>query len=109
MPTGSEKDQKSELRAASETAPRLFGATASNWNGWAKRPMQWPMEQAYDACLCSKNFTTRIISSPSRVLANYLKYSEFFFNSSGIFGNGGNSWENPLNKGVVVSARLLPS
>ena len=39
----------------------------------------------------------------------YFKYSEFFFNSSGTGGNGGNSCEYPLNKLTVFSERLLPS
>src|SRR5215469_4005566 len=39
----------------------------------------------------------------------YFKYSESFNNSGGIFGNGGNSCEYPLNSAVVFSARLFPS
>jgi hypothetical protein len=39
----------------------------------------------------------------------YFKYSEFFFNSSGTGGNGGNSCEYPLNKLTVFSERLVPS
>jgi hypothetical protein len=38
----------------------------------------------------------------------HFKYSESFFKSGGIGGNGGNSCDEPLNSATVVSARKFP-
>jgi hypothetical protein len=39
----------------------------------------------------------------------YFTYSESFFNSSGMGGNGGHSCEYPLSSGVATSDRSVPS
>src|SRR5580704_6691445 len=43
------------------------------------------------------------------VLSCYFRYSESFFKSSGIGGNGGHSCEGPLSNGVETSERRVPS
>src|SRR5580700_9792837 len=45
----------------------------------------------------------------SLIVNDYFKYTESFFKSSGMGGKGGNSCENPLNSGAVISERSLPS
>jgi hypothetical protein len=47
---------------------------------------------------------------PNRSIeVSYFRYSESFFNSSGMGGNGGHERDWPLSSGVAGSARSVPS
>src|SRR6267143_7000237 len=59
-----------------------------------------------DAILFLRISRERVFQHPP---VPYFRYSESFFKSSGISGNGGNSCEYPLSRFTANSARCVPS